>query len=114
MKNLFLIIVIAVSALTFSCEKKSLQNEPTTSEDALWRTPNGYLIPYSESGHWKSYLKENLEQNKAEAKRYISQSCVIENSKCSFECVETRERNTDCIDVSECAPCINCCGNQPR
>jgi len=111
MKKLFLICGIVISAATMnSCNKKEVvkTQKEETSQEAYWRTPDGYLIPYSERGHWKEYVKENMQQNKIGLKYYGSKSCVIENSRCSLECVEVTKPD-DCNKASACAPCINCC-----
>lgn len=111
MKKLFLICGIVISTLVMSsCNKhEPIQTQVETSQEAHWRTPNGYLIPYSEKDNWKDYLKQNLEQDKfAPIKYYGSKSCVLENSRCSLECVQVSDPD-DCIKESACAPCINCC-----
>ncbi len=112
MKKLFLICGIAISIGAMnSCNKQDVikTQRSETAQEAYWRTPNGYLIPYSEKNNWKDYLKQNLEQDKfAPIKYYGSKSCVLENSRCSLECVQVSDPD-DCIKESACAPCINCC-----
>lgn len=111
MKKLFLICGIVISAAAMSsCSKQEVVKiqQSETTQEAYWRTPDGYLIPYSEKDHWKEYLKDNLQQNKESIKYYGSQSCDYPNSRCSLECVKVKEPG-DCIKTSECAPCVNCC-----
>lgn len=104
--------------LSGNFENPDLQQPPV---EALWETPTGYLIPYSESENWEEYVRMNLPENLVlpeEAighvppfllvKHYSSRACSIKGSRCSFECIQTRTRGT-CIRESECAPCINCC-----
>jgi hypothetical protein len=111
MKKLILFAGIVISTFALSsCNKQEpiMTQQNATSQEAYWKTPDGYLIPYSEKGNWKQYLKDNLEENKIGTKYYGSKSCVFENSRCSLECVEVT-KPSDCTKTSACAPCINCC-----
>ena len=110
MKKLFLLCGIVISTLVMSsCNKhEPIQTQVETSQEAHWRTPNGYLIPYSEKDNWKQYLKESLDENNKRAQYYKSQDCTLENSNCNLECVSSSQA-ADCIRTSACAPCMNCC-----
>lgn len=111
MKKLLLICGIVISTVVMSsCNKHEVvkTQQTATSQEAHWRTPNGYLIPYSEKDNWKSYLKTNLEENSKRAQYYKSQDCTLPNSTCNLECVSSPEA-ADCIRTSACAPCMNCC-----
>lgn len=111
MKKTLLFTGILLSTIAMnSCNKQEVvkTQQSETTQEAYWRTPDGYLIPYSEKDHWKEYLKDNLDENKIGIKYYGSKSCVYENSRCSLECVEVTKAS-DCIKTSACAPCINCC-----
>lgn len=103
-------MLLAAFMISFGCQKETTSPAPTTAtENMVWRTPDGYLIPYSERDNWKEYVKTNLSQEKIdERKRYKSQGCVSNGNTCAFECVETRDRYGDCIKVEPCAPCANC------
>lgn len=109
------ILLITVFIFSFGCGKETDRTQATQatqqsiSENAVWRTPTGYVIPYSEKDHWEQYIKENTSPEKvADAKRYVSQYCVTGGTNCALECVQTTNRYHDCIKESACAPCANC------
>ena len=111
MRKFFLLSIVAIiiSGSIFSCNKAEVApDNSTTEQTAVWRTPNGYVIPYSEKDNWKDYLKNELGQEKLDASRYKSRGCTTPTIKCGLECIETRDRDADCTKASSCAPCMNC------
>lgn len=94
-----------------SCEKEKVSNESTVENpEAVWLTPNGYVIPYSQKNNWKSYLKKELTEmnNKFKpVKYYGSRRCSRDTFKCGLECIEVSSQS-DCTKESACAPCMNC------
>lgn len=108
----FAILAMAGSVLS-SCSKTEMQpNTASVPKNAVWRTPNGYLIPYAERENWKVYLAENFDFSEAEkidAKRWGSFHCETDAFKCGLECKEvTKDEEADCNKASACAPCMNC------
>lgn len=108
MKTIMLFAILAT--LGFACSKEQTQpTQQAVSPDAVWVTPNGKVIPYSESANWEKYEKENFSEEKIDTKKhYKSDDCELPNSRCNLECIETTSPG-DCIKVSACAPCMNCC-----
>ncbi len=102
----FATLIIAVAIV--SCKKDQTNRVQNNNHEAHWITPNGYVIPFAEKDNWKNYLKLEMSNEKIGGKRYKSQGCVLENSDCNLECVETNSKDWDCIKTSACAPCINC------
>jgi hypothetical protein len=108
----FAILAMAGSVLS-ACSKTEMQPQgASVPENAVWRTPNGYVIPYAERENWKTYLAENLEVSdgeKIDAKRWKSNACTTETITCGLECIEaSRHDDADCTKSSACAPCMNC------
>lgn len=95
-----------------SCSKTEMQPQgASVPENAVWRTPNGYVIPYAERENWKAYLAENFDFSGTEKanKRWKSQSCKTLEIKCGLECVHAGWlEEADCDKESACAPCMNC------
>lgn len=108
MKKLVLLFSLIVGLGFVSCKKTEINQNQENKKEAHWITPNGYVIPFAEKENWKEYLKTEISNQKANDKRYISQSCILENSDCNLECVETKGKEWDCTKVGACAPCMNC------
>ena len=100
--------MLVAFTVSFGCRKVA-SPAPVVAENAVWRAPNGYVIPYSEKDNWKEYTASELSSEKAEAKRWKSEGCDPGGtSTCGLRCVETRDRDADCTKESACAPCMNC------
>jgi len=107
----FLLLMTAF-VLSFACQKESTAPSQTTpteqsiAKNAVWRTPNGYVIPYSEKDHWQEYLQAAASEKVGN--HYTSADCDPPGtSTCGLECVSSRKRG-DCVRESACAPCVNC------
>jgi len=90
--------------LISSCNKTKLQKDDYAN--AVWITPNNKVIPYKYAENWKQYEKEHFTKEKLADKRYVSQKCTTESSKCGLECVQGKV--IECDKESACAPCVNC------
>ena len=116
MKRTAFLLMMTVFIFSFGCRKETTSPAHTTAateqsiaENAVWRTPTGYVIPYAEKDNWEQYIKENVSTEKLDdAKRYVSQWCAASGTNCALECVQTTNRYHDCIKESACAPCANC------
>jgi len=118
MKRTGLLMLLAAFMISFGCQKevttqtmaqKQASVQDASLENAVWRTPNGYVIPYSERGNWENYLAEHLVTDKIDRKFYDDNACVPSSGgNCGLECVQVRKPGS-CIAVSACAVCANCC-----
>lgn len=104
----FLLFSVIVGGTMFSCEKEgAVPQSMTVDKNAVWVTPNGKVIPYSERANWKEYVRENFSETKIDDRKIGSQPCTTETISCGLKCVVNKSTN-DCSKVSECAPCMNC------
>lgn len=105
----FLLFSVIVGGTIFSCEKEEAVPQSTTvDKNAVWVTPNGKVIPYSERANWKEYVRENFSEEKIDGKKYGGFACTTPTITCGLEC-KVNNTLTDCNKVSTCAPCMNCC-----
>lgn len=104
MKTIMLFAILAT--LGFACSKEQTQpTQQAVSPDAVWVTPNGKVIPYSERANWVAYEKANFSQEKIDV-RYGSEECTTPTIACGLLCKVSR--TNDCTKESACAPCMNC------
>ncbi len=107
----FSLLGLIVLGSIVSCQKEqptpqSPQTEANVPRNAVWVTPNGKVIPYSERANWKEYVKEHFTEEKELAK-IGSRACQTTAIVCGLECV--KRVGNDCSKESACAPCMNCC-----
>lgn len=102
----YTLMMIALMLISAACTKQEKSpNTRTDYSNAVWVTPNGKVIPYSERADWKAYEKAHFTQEKR-PKTYQSIDCSTATIKCGLKC-EIGDGG-DCIETSECAPCMNC------
>jgi hypothetical protein len=89
-----------------SCEKQAKQSH--VPDNALWRAPNGYVIPWSEHNNWQQYTAQAMTETKEIRKYYGSQACSTSEVRCGLECVRVDKKDADCSQESACAPCVAC------
>lgn len=102
-------MIMFVSVIAFSCNKQTTQPNVKANIDysnAVWRTPNGKVIPYSERNNWKEYELANFSNEKSLGKSFESQPCTTSGISCGLLC--HKGKLGDCLKDKPCSPCMNC------
>ena len=69
MRKLIFALTLMISAVAISsCDKQEIKQKETAPANAVWVTPNGKVIPYSEAANWQAYEKANFSEEKIDIK----------------------------------------------
>jgi len=107
MRKLIFALTLMISAVVMnSCDKQEITKQETgVAPNAVWVTPTGKVIPYSEAANWQAYEKEHFSEEKMDVK-YGSDDCTTPTITCGKLCKISKLN--DCTKESPCAPCMNC------
>jgi len=102
-------MIMFVSLIVFSCNKQTTQPNVKANIDysnAVWVTPNGKVIPYSERNNWKEYELANFSNEKSLGKSYHAVACSTPEIDCGLLC--RKGLGGECNKPEDCIPCSNC------
>lgn len=112
------VLFLAVIAIVMiGCSKSEVEVSKT---EKLWKSPAGIIMAESDITNWENIahkFKENImaqESSRIKPDYYTSRRCETPQIRCGLECIKTENwRDADCIKASICAPCMNCCIQNP-
>jgi hypothetical protein len=108
-----MIVGLLLSVAFTSCKKNDINPNSQITSDAIWVTPNGKVIPYSEKDNWREYEVQNFQNSREKAegpkKRILSYKCTTENNLPGLLCKKVVTRwEEECTKVSPCTWCPDC------
>ena len=111
MKTGFLLIAMAFVLFT-GCKKAETTNPQIASAEipgnALWRAPNGFVVPYSERANWEQISEDALSLTKEYKKYWKTNKCETAEISCGLECIKADRKTADCYNESVCVVCVAC------